>query len=345
MQLVDAGPVPAVSVLMTAYQEERFLGRAVESIRRQTFADLELIIVDDGSSDGSPAQMDGLTDVDDRIRVIRLPRSGRTAALNVGLQAARAELVALMDADDVSHPDRLRRQVEFLDAHPDVTAVSTWLRTIDEDDRPLDASRRVAARPERIAISSRRPSAGPSMMARTAALRSLGYREAFPPAEDYDMQSRLRDAGFVLAVIEEPLYDYRLNAGSASVLQRRAQIAATINAKISHQLRINGEVDAFEGLPRMDPCRIRWDWCPVDARPGLEARWLRGIMETADLARADGRREALDAARDIRSRGQGDRRIRALCMRIARASLLAGDLRGLTRALTYVVRRGRDGRI
>jgi glycosyltransferase involved in cell wall biosynthesis len=122
---------PAISVAMSVYNGERFLAEAIESVLGQTFADLEFLIVDDGSTDGSRAMIEAYAAKDARIRPILRENRGLIASLNQMLDEARAPLVARMDADDVCLPERLAQQVAFLDAHPDYGVLGCWTVDID----------------------------------------------------------------------------------------------------------------------------------------------------------------------------------------------------------------------
>ncbi|HEX7809479.1 MAG TPA: glycosyltransferase family 2 protein, partial [Thermoanaerobaculia bacterium] len=126
-------PLPAdVSVLLPVWNGERFLAEAVESVLRQTHESLELIVIDDGSSDGSLAIAEEFAARDSRVVVIHTPHRGLPSALNAGTAVARGRYVARMDADDVSLPTRLARQTEYLDANIDVVAVGSAVEVIDE---------------------------------------------------------------------------------------------------------------------------------------------------------------------------------------------------------------------
>src|SRR5690625_2292310 len=111
---------PRVSVLMAVYNGGEHLPQAVDSILSQTFSDFEFIIVNDGSTDDSQIVLDAYAKTDKRIRVLHQENTGLVGALNAGLEEARGEFVARMDADDVAFPDRLKEQVAFLDKNPSV---------------------------------------------------------------------------------------------------------------------------------------------------------------------------------------------------------------------------------
>jgi glycosyltransferase involved in cell wall biosynthesis len=120
---------PRVTVLMPVYNGGATLTAAVHSVLDQTYEDLELLVIDDGSTDATPEIVRGFRD--GRIRVERDPENlGLPRSLNKGLAMARGEYIARMDADDISLPRRLERQVAFMDEHPEIGASGTWARTI-----------------------------------------------------------------------------------------------------------------------------------------------------------------------------------------------------------------------
>jgi glycosyltransferase involved in cell wall biosynthesis len=123
-----------VTVLMTLYNKAPYVGEAVRSVLSQSFTDLELLVVDDASTDGGPDVVRAIADP--RIRILESERNtGRPAAANRGYAAARGEYVAVLDADDIMLPDRLAMQVAFLDAHPEVAVVGSWVLFKGEHER------------------------------------------------------------------------------------------------------------------------------------------------------------------------------------------------------------------
>jgi glycosyltransferase involved in cell wall biosynthesis len=124
---MDSRNAPRVTVLMTLYNKGPYVLGAIESVLANTYADFELLVVDDASTDGGLALVEG--SADERIRILRSERNqGRAATANRGLEAARGELIAVLDADDLMHKDRLFQQVQFMDAHPDVVVCGSWIR-------------------------------------------------------------------------------------------------------------------------------------------------------------------------------------------------------------------------
>jgi len=124
---------PRVSVVTTVYNGEPYVDRAIPSILAQTFTDFEWVIVDDGSRDRTPEILQELARQDQRVRVFSPGRLGITGAANYGVTQAQGEYIARQDFDDRSYPDRLRLQVELLDAHPEVGVVGGYYLLVDEN--------------------------------------------------------------------------------------------------------------------------------------------------------------------------------------------------------------------
>jgi glycosyltransferase involved in cell wall biosynthesis len=227
-----APAAPTVSVMMPVYNTERYLAEAVESILAQTFADFELIAVDDGSTDGSGAILERYAARDGRVRVERLEHGGIVAARNRALELARGEFCAVMDSDDVALPGRLERQVAYLRDHPEVLCVGTAVRLIDPDGRVLrDAHAGMDhERIQEVLLSGRCPLNHPSVLMRRAAVLAVGgYRDGFAPSEDLDLFLRLGEVGR-LANLPEVLQKYRQHPRSASEQGQRRQLERAARA-------------------------------------------------------------------------------------------------------------------
>jgi glycosyltransferase involved in cell wall biosynthesis len=203
---------PQLSVTMAVHDAERYLGAALESIQKQSFADFELIAVDDGSRDGSLAILQRHAARDPRLRVIARPHAGIVAARSAALAVATGELVAIMDADDLAHPERLARQVAHLRAHPEIVALGTGVEIIDPEGWPI---RRPKPPLEHAAIDAAlmrgrgEALVHPSVVFRRAAMLAAGgYREGFDSVEDLDLCLRLAERGR-LANLPETLLRYR----------------------------------------------------------------------------------------------------------------------------------------
>jgi glycosyltransferase involved in cell wall biosynthesis len=205
-----------VSVLLPVRDAAATLDAAVESVLAQTAGDLEVVAVDDGSTDGSGEQLEAWARRDGRVRVLRCPARGMVAALNEGLGACRAPLVARMDADDLAHPERLAEQLALLRARPDVGVAGTLVEGRTVDGSPLARGMAVylswsngVREPEEIArqrfIES--PLIHPSVTLRRELLLE-GYRDG-PFPEDYELWLRLLARGVRMAKVPRALLVWR----------------------------------------------------------------------------------------------------------------------------------------
>jgi hypothetical protein len=238
--------LPRVSVVMPVRDAERFLAEAVESVLGQTLSDLQLIVVDDGSTNGTPGLLAGLARRDGRVRVQTQAPGGLTAALNAGCALASAPLIARMDGDDVALPDRLERQLAYLDAHPDVALLGGGIVLVDEAGRELDRE------PGRVApdLTERNELVHATVVMRTEAFRALGgYR--LDQSEDYDLWLRFAERHGVAAVAE-PVLRYRLHPGQFSVTKLERQALGSLCVRAAARERRAGRPDPLDGVERVD---------------------------------------------------------------------------------------------
>ncbi|MDR3712754.1 MAG: glycosyltransferase [Puia sp.] len=128
-------PVPAVTVLMPAYNTEKYIAEAIRSVLEQHFSDFELLIINDGSTDGTEAIIRSFKDP--RIVLVTQANQGVSAALNTGLRQARGRFIARFDADDTCYPDRLRKQYDFMAANPDYVLIGSDADYVDQEGEPL----------------------------------------------------------------------------------------------------------------------------------------------------------------------------------------------------------------
>ncbi|HSZ58681.1 MAG TPA: glycosyltransferase [Tepidisphaeraceae bacterium] len=220
---------PIVSVVMPVYNCRAYVADAVRSILWQTFADFELIVVDDGSTDGSSQILDELARSDHRIILLRHPNAGMTRAMNEGVERARGEFIARMDADDISLPTRLQKQLDYLRAHPECVAVGSAIVMMDSYGNPLYLSRWPESHEDSDAALLRGRSDGglahPAATIRTTGIRAIGgYREKFKYAQDKDLWLRLGEIGR-LANLPEPLLKYRMHGTSTASTRAAPQRA------------------------------------------------------------------------------------------------------------------------
>ncbi|HZL34464.1 MAG TPA: glycosyltransferase [Tepidisphaeraceae bacterium] len=208
---------PAISVLMPIYNARPFLAAAMDSVLAQTFGDLELVAVDDGSTDGSLEMLRKYEAADPRVRVISRPNTGIVGALSDGLAACRADFIARMDGDDTCSPDRFAKQAAYLNEHTECVAVGCQVLLTDETGSPICIKKDTLFSHEEIDaahLSNGWPlTHGALMMRREAVLRVGGYREQYKWLEDLDLFLRLAEIG-KLANLPEVLYRYRQHPGS-----------------------------------------------------------------------------------------------------------------------------------
>jgi len=206
------GP-PRVTVFTPVYNREHTLRATIESVLAQTYRDFELLVIDDGSKDASVEVIRSYADPRVRL-VVHEQNQGIPRTRNHGLELARGEFLAILDSDDIANRTRLARQVEFLDRHPDVAAVGSWLTRIDARGRP----RGFIARPThpddvRAHILFVSCFKNPAMMARTEVLRRFGYREQFAYCQDIDLWGRISEQ-HRLANLPRFLTRYRMGGES-----------------------------------------------------------------------------------------------------------------------------------
>lgn len=198
-----------VTVLTSVYNGEKYLRKAIDSIFNQTFRDFEFLIINDGSTDRTAEILESYNDP--RIKIINNEKNmGLTKSLNKGLKMAKGEYIARMDADDISMPDRLKKQVDFLDAHQDYAVVGTFVKILNKDsevicllERPIEDTeiRGFLKRDNCIAHGS--------VMIRKTCLIDVGlYDELMERSQDYELWLRLSEK-YRLANIPNYLYMWR----------------------------------------------------------------------------------------------------------------------------------------
>jgi len=228
---------PRVSCLLPVYNGEVFLEEAIASILGQTFGDFEIVVVDDGSTDGTADILARLARADPRIRVHRQANGGIVAALNAGLGLCRGEFVARMDADDIALPDRFEVQVRYLDEHQNCVLVGGVAKNLAPDGSMTGGGTTggrhlltdLSVFPPKVAVSMH-----PLVTVRREALVAIGgYRSDFPHAEDYDLFIRLAKLG----TVDNPdraVLIYRRHEGAISLkhleLQERSAALAEVEA-------------------------------------------------------------------------------------------------------------------
>lgn len=239
-------PDLSISVVLAVWNGERYLAEAIESVLKQDAGGMEVIVVDDGSTDGTPGILSKL-ESDARIRVLRQSNQGLVAALNAGIQLSRGEYIARIDADDVCMPGRLSAQRSFLERHPEVLAVGGAIELIDEYGRPkgrrnYPVGQVAATRGMLKGCTLAHPAV---MMRRKAVLEAGGYRACFKHAEDYDLWLRLIERGRV-DNLDDIVIKYRVHADSVTKKHASLQSISAAAALIACQRRMRGLPDPFD---------------------------------------------------------------------------------------------------
>jgi len=247
---------PRVSVVLPVWNGAQFLGDALASLRTQSLGDFEVIVIDDGSDDVTPEIIRNEASGDHRISLItNIRRSGMGHVFNQGIRAAKGEYIARMDADDIAHPDRFARQVDFLDSNRDVGVVGSQILLIDACGASLGIRRYpVGDNDLRRAMARYSPFAHPATMYRRRLVTDLGgYDSRWAPAEDLDLWIRMSRLG-ELANHPDTLLSYRLHGGSVTSRQGvRMQFQSTrvrINGVRHHGLRMSF-LDLFLALAQL----------------------------------------------------------------------------------------------
>jgi glycosyltransferase involved in cell wall biosynthesis len=283
---------PAITVLMSVRNGERFLRPSVQSVLAQTEKDFEFLIVDDGSTDRTAAILADFARLDRRIRVHTQPENlGLTRSLNAGLRLARASLIARQDADDLSHPERLADQARFMAAHPRVVLLSAGIEGIDaagENLGPLPPSCPVPDDliPWMLLFYNYLEGHSVAMFRRDSALAIGGYDEAFTYAQDYELWTRLARTGAV-AVLPRILLQLRLHESSLGGQRRDEQRRFAVRCSRRELERIG-----VAGLTDEDIWSLRNFWkghFGRAGRPGHIDRLLRTVYARyLNCGKADG---------------------------------------------------------
>lgn len=264
----------SLSIVMPVFNAERFVGSAVASLLGQTHTDFELLIFDDDSSDRSAEIVESFHDP--RIRLFRKAHAGHTVWLREGVELARGELVARMDADDVARPQRFEKQLAYLSRHPECVALGSEILMVDPAGRPIGV-RGVPLRHEAIEAELLLGRGGalvhPTAIFRREALLAVGsYRPEFEPAEDLDLYLRLAEKGR-LANLRDTLLEHRLHVGKVSAErageQRRKALAILREARLRRGLPIGGD-----WLPPVAESLAAVDYWHYWARSAIRGRRL-----------------------------------------------------------------------
>lgn len=241
--------MPKVSVIILAWNSGDYLREAVGSMLDQTMADLEIVLVDNGSSDGSVERALAARP-DPRIRLFRQERNlGVAGGTNFGLTQCRSPWVAILDADDRAHPCRLEFALRAAEGFPELDVIATGVVRIDEAGRRQEPFWSLHE-PHEIAAYVRyhMPICHPAMQARREVFARVPYREAALICADFDWLGRVVDAGFRVGSVSLPLLEYRRHAGSTTIARHALSEAHVSAIRLAHWRRAAGRPEEFEVL-------------------------------------------------------------------------------------------------
>ena len=213
---------PLISVVLPVYNQEKYVAETIESVLSQTFADFELLLHDDGSTDGSAAIIRRYAALDSRIRASFAPNAGRCLATNRLIAQAQGQWCALFDADDVMLPERLEKQLAYHHAHLEVDATSCHCHYINERGQHLSTQRHpglrtVEERQQFLAAGQFVQCAITGMMiSREVYQQSGGLHSQFWPCDDFKFFNRLLEQGYALVIIQEVLVKYLIHASAVT---------------------------------------------------------------------------------------------------------------------------------
>ncbi len=265
---------PRISVIMPAHNAARYIAEAIGSVLGQTLRELELIVIDDGSTDRTAAIVAEIAQRDDRLRLLRLEHRG-IVNVNVGVEAARCDLVGRCDADDISLPTRFEKQLAYMEAHPECAAVGCWLQRTDPFGSPTGQQHPPTEHADiDAALLAGDGSAivqGASVYRREALRRCGGWRDDYGWIEDLNLFLRLGEVG-KLANIPEVLYSYRRHVASVCAVNYDA-----MRSKIEALLREVYQRRGMDGKPNL--ARLRPDLMKQDSPAQTMRHWACHAIE------------------------------------------------------------------
>jgi glycosyltransferase involved in cell wall biosynthesis len=302
----ENGPAPKVSVILPVFRMEKFVGKAIDSILAQLFSDFELVVVSEfGNSKESDEVIDSYRD--SRVRVIKNnERLGLVRSLNLAIENSHGEYIAIMNADDISYPERLETQVAYLDTHLEIGVVGCAIvARIEKSGKEIFSPRETV--PEVVAwlFLFNMPLINPSVMTRRKVLDQIGlFDPDFDYCEDYELWARATHVTQITNLLQ-PLVEYRVHSASATFEHSRDQTGkAVIVAKreLEHLLGRTIETQLLRTFLMPDkkqPPELRLEGCkllldikrtyflknslPDEAKSRIQKDLMRRMMELSSL--------------------------------------------------------------
>ena len=293
---------PTVSVVMVTCNVERFLVESIESILGQTFRDLEFINVDFGSTDNSKSIISRYAAKDNRIKFHEISNCALPVARNAGCGFAEGRYIAIMDADDVSLPNRLAWEIDFMETHPEVGLLGGATEWVDATGRSLGIHDFPSEDHEiKSALVTRCPFWHPTvLMRREAFVLAGGYRTAFVFAQDYDLELRIAEHS-QCANLKEVLLKYRIHPSQVTFRKQKQQTLCKLAAQVSATSRRQHETDPLDGVREITPTLLAdLGVSEVAQQNALAAdcrNWIRSMYAAREYS------VALEAAADLLQSG------------------------------------------
>ena len=279
--------MPAVSVIMPAYNVEPFIEAAIRSVLDQTWRDFEVIVIDDGATDDSYAAAGRAAGGDPRIRIVRRPNGGLSAARNTGLAHATAPVIALLDSDDLWTPTFLERQMSILDADPSIDVVSgnAWNLGGEFDGQPARPWPDLRQQPDLTTILADEEAVFVMSLFRRRVYEVIGgFDETLRTNEDYDFWLRAAIAGFRFARNDQPLAFYRRRDDSLSADDIR-MLRGILHVYAKHRPAVRFSHPAVDIL-ELQIKRFEAELIAAEAKAAMEKRDYSLARDHLDALRA-----------------------------------------------------------
>lgn len=210
---------PLVSIILPCYNAQNFILNAVNSVVNQSYSNLEILLIDDGSTDNSISLIKHIAEKDNRLQIVKNPVNlGLIKTLNKGIYLAKGQFIARMDADDISHKLRIEKQLNFLLKQPKIDIVGSAATPIDLIGNHLknEAITYTETATLKCSVLITQPFFHGSILARAIVLKENTYSENFKHSEDFELWNRLSEKNVMFSNLKDSLYFYRINPNSVS---------------------------------------------------------------------------------------------------------------------------------
>ncbi|MGF1673846.1 MAG: glycosyltransferase [Rivularia sp. (in: cyanobacteria)] len=216
----------SISVIVPVFNGERTIEETIKSILNQTFSNIEIIIINDGSTDTTLEIVENI--LDSRIKIFSYPNGGLSASRNRGISQAKGEYISFIDADDLWTPDKLELQWQALQLNPQAAVAYSWTDYIDESSKFIKSGRRIKVNGDafsQLLITNFLENGSNPLIRQNALEKVGGFDESLAAAEDKDMWLRLA-ANYEFVCVEKPQILYRISTTSMSTNLKRQEAAS-----------------------------------------------------------------------------------------------------------------------